>query len=519
MNRTTRSSTRILRPQRTSLRLVAITPNAPLQEQARAQAEEIEKLYLLLESARDLGGEVNMETLVPKIVARTSRIMRCERSSVFLLDRERQELYTLVAEGLEAKEFRFPASKGLAGHVARTGETLNVPDAYEDARFNPEVDRQTGYRTRSVLAMPLRDRKGGVLGVVQCLNKSVPGGAVAFGQEDENFLGALANLLASYLESAQLYAQMDRLFAAFVSAMSRSIDDRDPCTSGHSRRVTLYALNLAKAVHESDAVAFRAIRYTRERMRQLRYAGLLHDVGKIGVREYVLCKADKLPPLGMDLIRARYENLALQRKAEVLERAARSQSDPEAMLREEYEPLAGQLVAARKLVEAKNRPAPVNDEELAALKALHAQGWLTSEELEVLSIRRGNLTAAEWEDIKAHVTKSYEILLRIPWPRELSEVPEVAYTHHEKRDGSGYPRALKGDAIHFDGQVLCVADIYDALTASDRPYKKAIPHEIALKILMDEEAGRFKLLPELVELFFEKRCFEINDVQLKELQA
>lgn len=508
MNAKPSGETRV-RPKNRSQRLIPISPGASLAEQAKAQEQEIEKLHLLLDTVRDLGTEISLDLLMGLIVERASKMMNCERSSVFLLDREKNELYSLVAQGLDFLKIRVPSDAGLIGHVARTGETVNVPDAYTDARFNKQVDRQTGFRTRSVLAMPLLDRRGDLLGVIQCLNnRNERGEMVPFDATDETFLSALAGLAAVFLENAKLYRDMDALFEAIVTAVSHAIDSRDPCTSGHSRRVTQYSLNLARAVHASIDPPFDKIKYTRERFRQLRFAGLLHDVGKIGVREYILCKADKLPAGGVDLIHSRLRLLLAEKKIAVLERAAAEKCAHAPLLSAEYDPLAREVDAAIELVEAKNKCGFVSDVDLSKLRVLLEKKWLTQDEHVNLSVRKGNLTEAEWVDMRSHVTKSYEMLIRIPWPKELSELPEVAYTHHEKRDGSGYPRKLKGDEIHFDGQVMCVADIYDALTSSDRPYKKAMPHEVAVRILTEEEAAHFKILPELVKLFFDKECYK-----------
>ncbi|MBI3830816.1 MAG: GAF domain-containing protein [Planctomycetes bacterium] len=511
MNANPSGETRV-RPKNRSQRLLPISPGASLAEQAQVQEQEIEKLHLLLETVRDLGTEISLDLLMGLIVERASRMMNCERSSLFLLDREKNELYSLVAQGLDFRKIRVPSDVGLIGHVARTGETVNVPDAYTDPRFNKQVDMQTGFRTRSVLAMPLHDRRGDLLGVIQCLNnRNERGAPIPFDNTDETFLSALAGLAAVFLENAKLYRDMDALFEAIVTAVSLAIDSRDPCTSGHSRRVTQYSLNLARAVHACDQPPFDKIKYTRERFRQLRFAGLLHDVGKIGVREYILCKADKLPAGNVDLIRSRLRLKLAEKKIALLERAAAEKSAPAPLLAAEFEPLVRDIDAALALVEAKNKCGFVSDEDLAKLKALLDKGWLTEEEHVNLSVRKGNLTEAEWVDMRSHVTKSYEMLIRIPWPKELRELPEVAYTHHEKRDGSGYPRKLKGDEIHFDGQVMCVADIYDALTSSDRPYKKAMPHEVAVRILTEEEAAHFKIMPELVKLFFDSGCYKIAD--------
>jgi len=363
-----------------------------------------------------------------------------------------------------------------------------------------------------VLAMPLHDRKGGLLGVIQCLNfRGATGTVLAFDGQSEVFLSALAGLVGVFLENAKLSRQMEDLFDAIVAAVSHSIDGRDPCTAGHSRRVTLYALNLARAVHESDQPPFDRVRYTRERFRQLRFAGLLHDVGKIGVREYVLCKADKLPQGGAELVRVRLELLLERRKADLLQQALECRTEHQELLRAGYEPLVKEIRRAIALIEAKNKPGFVSDAEMAELTQYCEKGWLTPTEYKNLAVRRGNLTAEEMEDMRSHVTQSFEILTRIPWPTELLELPEIAYTHHEKLDGSGYPRKLSGSEIHFDGQIMTVADIYDALTASDRPYKQALPHEVAKRILTDEEAGQGKLNADLVQLFFEKKCYVVED--------
>jgi response regulator RpfG family c-di-GMP phosphodiesterase len=176
----------------------------------------------------------------------------------------------------------------------------------------------------------------------------------------------------------------------------------------------------------------------------------------------------------------------------------------------EFAPFAAQIERALELVATKNQPGFVTDAELAELAQLRDRGWLTAQEHECLSVRRGNLTPAELEDMRRHVTKSHEMLREIPWPKELRDVPEVAYSHHERHDGSGYPRGLSGAAIHLDGQILAIADVYDALTATDRPYKKAVPHEKA-QAMLAEDARKGHLMPELVRVFFEKECYRLRD--------
>jgi HD-GYP domain-containing protein (c-di-GMP phosphodiesterase class II) len=497
-------------------RLTALPSNASLKERVEALEEEASKLALLLEMSQTLSSEKELDTVMGLIIDHTTKIMNCERSSVFLLDKKTNELYALVAQGLDVKELRFSSKTGIAGFVASNAVGLNVPDAYKDPRFNTAVDKATGYRTVSLLCLPLRDRRGEILGVIQCLNKKgAKGKPATFTNKDEVVLAAVAAQAAVYLDNTALRHQMDMLFEAFVEATSHSIDDRDPCTSGHSRRVMQYSLNLARAVHECKEPPFDTVTYTRERMRQLRYASMLHDVGKIGVREYILCKATKISANALEIIRHRLATLKEKTRADCLAEACERKADWVKALAQSYAPVAADLDVALAFIEKANASNFLPDADVEKLRELQNRNLISAEEFKNLSVRKGNLTEEEWVDMRSHVTKSWRMLVQIPWPQELKDLAEVAYTHHEKRDGSGYPRKLKGDEIHFDGHIMCVADIYDALTASDRPYKKAIPHERAMQILMEEEAAKGRILPELVALFFKAECYKITELTSK----
>jgi HD-GYP domain-containing protein (c-di-GMP phosphodiesterase class II) len=320
----------------------------------------------------------------------------------------------------------------------------------------------------------MKDGKGHILGVIQVLNR-VDGGP--FGTRDEEMLSALGSHVAVFIENAQLHESIETLFESFVRSASTAIEERDPTTSGHSKRVAKYALKLARAVHEERVSVF-----TRARMRQLRYAALLHDFGKIGVRESVLTKRNKLADEGLELITERFRRM-------------------------ELEGTDADLGAALKLVNHANVPGRLSDEDVAGLGALGEAGALTSREVECLSVARGNLTPAEWDDMRSHAGRSLHILAEMPWPEEYARVPEIAHRHHEKLDGSGYPSGLSGDDIDLDARILGIADIYDALTAEDRSYKPAIPHDRAREILLgDAEAGRLDM--DLVSLFLEKALNE-----------
>jgi len=494
-----------------SARLSTFARGAPLAERVEALEEEASKLALLLEMSRALSSELELDGVMGLIVDYATRIMGCERSSVFLLDKEKGELYSLVAQGLDVRELRFSSASGIAGYVVRERMGLNIPDAYKDSRFNPNIDKATGYHTVSVLCMPVQDPRGETQGVIQCLNKKGPQGKpVPFSGTDEVVLAAVAAQAAMYLDNSMLRRKMDVLFVSFVDAISRAIEDRDPCTSGHTRRVTQYSINLARAIHDCKTPPFEQITYTRARLRQLRYACLLHDVGKIGVREHILSKTGRLLPAEVEAIRQRFIALREKSRANCLARALAKRLPPDQLLARKYARLCADLEAALAMIERSNGTYSLAEADFQALQAVGAHGWISPAELSHLSIRKGNLTPAEWEDMKSHVTKSWRMLIQIPWPPELKDVPEVAYTHHERPDGSGYPRSLKDGAIHLDGQVMAVADMYDAMTATDRPYKKTIPHEKAQQILMDDAAqGHVSLA--LVQLFFSAGCYKLPE--------
>ena len=233
----------------------------------------------LLEVGRAISGEIELDPLLHLITEKSSHLLRADRSTVFLVDREQKELWSKVAQGLKDQEIRFPMHLGIAGSVATTGKAINIPDAYQDVRFNPEVDKKTGYRTKSVLTMPMRNKLGEIIGVFQCLNKEEG----AFSKEDERLLEALASQTAIAIENAQLYEEQKRQFNSFIEVLASSIDARDPYTAGHSQRVMKYTLGTAE---EMD--------FCKKALEILRVASLLHDYGKIGVHDAILRKPGDL---------------------------------------------------------------------------------------------------------------------------------------------------------------------------------------------------------------------------------
>lgn len=462
-----------------------------------------------------MSGERSLDKLLPLIVLEATRVADAERGSLFLVDRERNELWTKVAQGA-ATEIRMPADRGIAGAVVSSGEVVNLADAYADPRFNGTFDLATGYRTRSLLSVPMRDTAGAVVGVLQALNKR----AGQFNEEDEELLLALGAQAAGAVENALLHADIHRLFEGFVSASVAAIESRDPSTAGHSGRVAALTLELARTLPKVHNGPYARTQFTEPEMQEIRYASLLHDFGKVGVREHVLTKADKLFPHEQENLKLRFGLARKDRELQSYRRRLaalklRGESARDAIDAEENQRL---LDAYRELddiwsfILTCNRPTVLpagGFERLNDISNLTVEGadgqpfpLLSAPELEQLSIRKGSLSDSERREIESHVAHTFRFLSLIPWTSTLRRVPEIAYAHHERADGSGYPRKMGHAAIPLQSKLMAICDVYDALTAADRPYKKAIPHPRALDIL-HAEAKDGKLDADLLRIFIE----------------
>jgi HD-GYP domain-containing protein (c-di-GMP phosphodiesterase class II) len=479
-------------------------------------ARRLAKLTSILDVAKAMSAERDLDLLLPLILYEASKVVEADRCSLFILDRERDELWSKVAQGSK-NEIRLPSGSGIAGQVAKTGAIINIPDAYADARFNRSFDVSSGYHTQTILCVPMRDANGDVTGVIQALNKR---GGLVFDAEDEELLLALGAQAAGAIENALLHEEINRLFEGFVSASVVAIEARDPTTAGHSGRVADLTVTLAQALEHHHTGPYANVRFSPVELQELRYASLLHDFGKVGVREPVLVKAEKLYPHEMEGLRARFQlarkDLQLQsyrrRLAAVQVRGDKALKEIEGEEEERLATEMKQLDEVMEFVLTCNRPTVLAQggfERLTELGRLtytdsyeRTQTLLLPREIQSLSITRGTLSPEERREIESHVEHTYRFLSQIPWTRALRRVPEIAYAHHEKLDGSGYPRAIPETTIPLQSRMMSISDIYDALTASDRPYKKAVPHTLALDILK-KEASSGQLDPELFAVFVE----------------
>ncbi len=375
-------------------------------------------LVSLVKIGRSITAVTDINVLLKVIAEETKTAIQADRCTVFLLDKDNNELWSKVALGMESQEIRFPADKGLAGYVVKTGEPLNIVDAYADSRFNPDIDKKTGYHTKTILCMPIKNNNQEIIGAFQVLNKKDG----VFTKSDEDLLVAIGGNASIALENAQLFEQQKELykeqkalFESFIDTLATSIDARDKITAGHSSRVKLYAMLIVEKLGCD------------EKFKELvEKAAILHDIGKIGIRDSVLQK-------------------------------------------------------------------------------------------------EGKLTDEEYKHIQEHVKITHDILNKIHMSEDFKIITEMACSHHEKYDGTGYYRHLKGEEITLGGRILAVADVFDAIT-SKRHYRDKMPIQNVIDILISGKDKHFdgKIVDEFLQISVDKivRVFLTeNHILLKQEDA
>ena len=369
---------------------------------------ETNPMIALLNIAKTISSKTDIDSLLKTIADETTYSLNAERCSVFIIDKDTNELWSKVATGLDIEEIRFPMNKGLAGHVATSGETVNIKDAYSDSRFNKEIDLQTGYHTRNILCMPIRNLHYEIIGVLQVLNKR----GECFSEYDEKLLVTIGMNAGIAIENSRLFEkqqqmleQQKQLFSSFIDTLVASIDARDKITSGHSSRVKLYAQLICRQMNMD-----------KKQSSLIEQAAILHDIGKIGIKDSVLQK-------------------------------------------------------------------------------------------------EGALTPEEYAHIQEHAKITYDILSKIYNTKETEQIALIASTHHEKYNGKGYYRGLKGEEIPLGGRILAVADVFDAVT-SKRHYRDKMPIKNVISILIEDSGSHFD--PEITKNFLQIPCDEIVEILVDE---
>ncbi len=523
-----------------------------LQEQEQAQADlaqlakELTELNLI---GVKLSAERDTDALLDLILLKAREITRSDAGSLYLVEEDedgnrrlRFKLTQNDSVRVPFREFTLPIShQSVAGHVALTGEVLNLADAYAPPagapfQINVAFDQQVGYRTKSMLVVPLKTQKDEIIGVLQLINckldpargfvspAEIEREVIPFSARSQDLAASLASQAAVALENRRLYENIQILFEGFVKASVTAIEARDPTTAGHSFRVADLTTGLAEVVDRVETDPFRAVRFTPENMQEIRYAAILHDFGKIGVREEVLVKAKKFYPNHLEIIKQRAglikQGVELQysrRKiAYLLERERERFSAEFAADDAELAVLLREIDDYLKAVVMANEPSVMPGDVAATIQQIALKSFtdhlgaartiITPQEARILSIPKGSLTEEERVQIESHVIHTFQFLAQIPWTKELKRVPEIARAHHEKLSGAGYPYGMREDQIPLQSKIMMISDIFDALTAADRPYKKAVPVDRALDILEHEKkAGAIDAA--LLGLFIEAKVY------------
>jgi HD-GYP domain-containing protein (c-di-GMP phosphodiesterase class II) len=507
----------------------------------------------LIEIAKAISTEREIRKLLDLILEKSRFITGADAGSIYVVEGDdpdptrrmlRFKLSHNDSVAFDSREFTMPIGvRSMAGYVALHRGPLNIADVYDLPPMSPygfdrSFDQKIGYRTKSMLCAPLIARGGDIVGVIQLINKKkdpqqklvapadFESNVVAFDQRSEELLLTLASQAGIALENAVLYDEIRTMLEGFVHASVEAIEQRDPTTSGHSRRVAGLTVGLARAVERETEGPYKGVAWTADDLRELEYASLLHDFGKIGVREEVLVKAKKLYPHELDRMRARFDYVErtlevehLQRKIRVMERGG-SEGELRA-LDDELAARRAELESAFAAVLAANEPTVLKGGDFAKIESVARETYvdlagcqhalITPGEVASLSVTRGSLTTAEIEEIRSHVTHTFEFLSQVPWGKKFRRIASIAGSHHERLNGTGYPHRLRAEEIPLQSKMMSIADIFDALTASDRPYKKAVPLDRALEIL-DFEVKDQHVDASLVRTFREARVWESVDL-------
>jgi len=502
----------------------------------------------LIEIAKAITTERKIDKLLGLILEKSRFITGADAGSIYVVEGDdpdplRRTLHFKLSQNdsvtFDSREFTVPVSpRSMAGYVALHRKLLHISDVYDLPALSPygfdrSFDAKIGYRTKSMLCAPLLSRTDEAVGVIQLINKKrdpekkllspedVEHQVIPFDERSLELLSTLASQAGIALENAILYAEIQRMLEGFVRASVEAIEQRDPTTSGHSRRVADLTIGLARAVERAGSGPYREVSWTHDDLRELEYASLLHDFGKIGVREEVLLKAKKLFPMELENIRSRFELAIRSAEVDVLSRKLRllergGSADDLAALDQELAARRRELDSAFRALCAANEPSVLKGGDFERVEAVARETYvdihgtvqplLVPSEVTCLSITRGSLTGREIDEIRSHVSHTFKFLSQIPWGKQFRRVAVIAGSHHERLNGTGYPNRLRAEEIPLQSKMMSVSDIFDALTASDRPYKKAVPLDKALDILGLEVKDQH-LDADLLRIFLEARVW------------
>ena len=503
----------------------------------------------LAEIGLALSAEKNISKLLEMIVDEARDLSNADAGTLYIVDDDKMHLCFEIMQndtmktrmgGTSGIEITLPKvplyingqpnHSNVSSYTALTGEIVNIPDVYEAEGFDftgpKKYDLTTGYRSKSMLVIPMKNHENEIIGVLQLLNaKDIKTGElVSFFTEYVNLVASLASQAAVALTNTQLIQDLKNLFYSFIKSIATAIDEKSPYTGGHIKRVVFLTMMLAEEINKAADGPFKDIYFNEDEMEELRLAAWMHDVGKITTPEYVVDKSTKLQTISdrISLIETRFyliakliENKYLNQKIKVLKKGENIKTEIQ-RIDQKLGDETGLLYNELDFIKTCNNPGEsMDDDKITRIKEIAEKiylpdnkkhYYLTEDEVKNLCIRKGSLTKEERKIIENHATMTLRMLKQLPFPRKLANVPEYAAAHHEKLDGSGYPRGLTEKEMPFQSRIMAVADIFEALTAKDRPYKKPMKLSQAVKIMGFMKKDKH-IDPDIYDLFINNHLF------------
>jgi len=516
----------------------------------RAYCEELKlQIQKLAQIGYDLSATHDLPQLLDAIIREGMRITNADGGTLYLRtedDRLKFEIMKTRSMGIDyggvsgkpVPEFIYPVRMYLedgspnyhnvSAYVALTGKTANIPDAYESKEFDFSgtrgFDKKYNYRSKSFLTIAMKNHEGDIIGVLQLLNAQHPvtGEVIPFTKHQQRLVESLASQAAVAITNHRLIQDLENLLESFIKLIADAIDEKSPYTGGHCKRVPVIAMELAEEVSKIQEGPFANVKFSPDDMHELRIASWLHDIGKITTPEYVVDKATKLETIydRINEVAVRFEVLKRDVEIEYLKRKQAIPPDDKVGLEEleawrtqELAALEEELAFLRKCNVGGEFMAPEKQERVhqIAQRKLVLDGQevpvLTDEWVENLNIPKGTLTDKERQIINNHIVVTINMLEKLPFPKKLRRVPEFAGGHHEKMDGTGYPRGLTREQMSIQARIMGIADVFEALTATDRPYKKGKKLSEAIRIM-----GFFKqdnhIDPDLFDVFLKSGVYK-----------
>ena len=496
---------------------------------AELNKELVKRMQAMIQVSIALGAITDLDELLAKIMQLIFDIFEgADRAFVVAYRAKTNQFRPLI---MRNRDSEIPPGEDIAlsrtiiNQVLEQKHALLLMDALGDQRFSNH-DSIQDLSIRSVMCAPLL-YENDVLGLIQIDTRQ---SSHVFTAEDLDVLTGISAQMAISMKNSQLYQEIEGLFEGFVTASVQAIEARDPSTAGHSFRVADHTEQLAMAVDRTNEYGLRDITFSREQIQEVRYAALLHDFGKVGVREHILTKAKKLYPHEMTelKLRIKYAKACLERKAykdsvDMYQNGGLSPDEFQLRQNQLGEKLQQEIARLNEflvMILEVNEPEHLYDKNTGRLQEINDYRFtdqdeqeiqlLTDFEFSVLSFSRGSLNPEERREIESHVSHTFEFLSLIPWTGQYEGIPDIAHAHHEKLDGTGYPQGLMADQIPVQSRIMAIADIYDALTAGDRPYRSGVPTETALQVI-ENEVKLGKLDEQLFRVFVESESYKLRE--------